>query len=160
FLKAGDVLPDRAREQVNGLWQVANMPAQFVLVPLLQRGPVEPDDSGICRPRPDQHARQSRFTRSARPDDAQAVSRRQIEIDASQYDAPSFVPVVFAGWRVFDDVADRQVALGRGRFDRLVGAADTQMLFEPLPRVARSQDLPSLADHLIDWRQRASRYDR
>jgi len=85
--ETGDVLADRSREQLYILRQITNIGAQFVLVPLINVGPIQSDFSSHRGPYPDQEPRESGFPRSTRPENAQHLSRRNGKTQVSNHGA-------------------------------------------------------------------------
>src|SRR5262249_42731716 len=79
--ETGDVLGDGAVEQLDVLRQIADVRPEALRRPLLERRPVEPDLSARRRPYADDAARQRRFSRGARPDDAETLPALQREAD-------------------------------------------------------------------------------
>ena len=78
-LEAGDVLGDRAVEQLDVLRQVADMAAERVGLPLVEGGAVEADLAAQGRPDADEGARQGRLAGGARPDEAEALAGLHLE---------------------------------------------------------------------------------
>ena len=80
-VEAADVLGNRAVEQFDVLRQIADVAAERLDVPLLERGLVEPDRAAQRGPGADKGAHQRRLAGRARPDHAQSGTRLQLEGD-------------------------------------------------------------------------------
>ena len=80
-IEAADVLRDGAGEQLDVLRQVADMAAEHVGRPLVERGAVEPHLAADRLPDADQRADQRRLAGAARADDAEAVAGLEREGD-------------------------------------------------------------------------------
>ena len=79
LVEAGDVLSDRAIEQLDVLRQIADVAAERFGVPMFERGMVEPHRAAKRGPRADDGAYQRRFARCTRSDDPQAGTRFKCE---------------------------------------------------------------------------------
>ena len=76
-----DVLGDGPVEEFDVLRDIADMPAERVLVPLVERGTVEPDLAARGRPDTDQASDQRGLTGAARSDNGDCFSRVESEMD-------------------------------------------------------------------------------
>jgi hypothetical protein len=102
----GDVLGDRAGEQLDVLRQVADVRAELVAVPLGDVGAVEAHRSRLRLPDAEHEPRQRRLARRARADEAEAfagVERERGALDQRRA----------AGLVAEDDALDLQLAARR-----------------------------------------------
>src|SRR5262245_33459973 len=86
WIEASDVLSNGSVEQLDVLWQVADVPAKLAAMPLVQSSAIKPDLTTRERPYADQGTSQRRLAGSTRPDDPQGLPRRQREIQAFEDD--------------------------------------------------------------------------
>src|SRR5690242_21061137 len=77
--KTGNVLGDRPGEQLDVLWQIADVLAEPVLIPLAVFGAVDPHRTFAQRPDTRDRARESRFAAARVADDRHALARLQTE---------------------------------------------------------------------------------
>ena len=77
---ARDVFRNGAVEEFDVLGDIADVAAERVLVPLLERGAVEPDLAARGSPDPGQRAHQRRLAGGARSDDGERLARGQTEM--------------------------------------------------------------------------------
>ena len=152
-LQPGDVLRDRAGEQLHVLRQVADMLAQRLGRPLVERRPIDPDLAGDGPPDADEGPGQRRLARGAGADDPQPLAGLQGERDITGHQHVQ-------ARRCHADHFDRQRRLGLGQLhDVAVVGNPGQQVVEPVPALAgRDEDAP-LGDHLLDRRERPGRED-
>ena len=81
LVEAADVFGNRPVEQFDVLRQIADVAAERLDIPLLERGLVEPDRAAQRGPGADEGAHQRRLAGRARPDHAQSGTRLQLEGD-------------------------------------------------------------------------------
>ena len=150
-LEAGDVLGDRAGEQLHVLRQVADMLAEGLGRPLVERGAVDPDLARHRAPDAHQGTGERGLARGAGADDAQALARLQGECNIARDQR------IDARGRHADRL-DRQGGLGLGqRHDLAIVRNAGQQIVQPVPALAgRDEDAP-LGDHLLHGRQRPGR---
>ncbi len=84
FRQARDVFRDRGFEQRHVLRQIPDMGAQDVILKLVQRGAVQPDFALCGLPDIRQRTGQCRLARRAGPDDAQRLTRFDLQRQAAQ----------------------------------------------------------------------------
>ncbi|MNZ96160.1 hypothetical protein D3C78_1153420 [compost metagenome] len=82
--EARDVLGHRAVEQLHALGQVAQMGAEFLLVPGMDVGAVEPHPAARCRPQAHQQTGQAGLARGRRADHGQHFARLERQCNAAQ----------------------------------------------------------------------------
>ena len=153
-IKAGDIVPHRARQQIDLLGQIAHHPAQPLGAPLRQQRTAQPHLACIRRPGPDQHARQGGFSGSTVADHPQPVAGVQPKAHLRQQAGPVGAR---PARREFRDLRHDQLALGQGQIDaglriarRRIGKEGRQTAMG----MQRPPDQPPLAGDLIDRRQR------
>ena len=153
-IEPADVLRDRAREQFDILRQIADMAAEHVGRPLIERRAVEPHLAADRLPDADQRAHQRRLARSARPDHAEAVAGLERESDVLDDD-----PLIAR--RHDADALDRQPAR-RALQQGLRGSRRHlfQQAVEPVPALPRGDETFPVRDRQIDRRQRPRAQDR
>ena len=151
--EAGDVLRHRAGEQLDVLRQVADVAAERLRRPLVERRAVEPDLAAHRLPDADQGAGERGLARGARADDAEAAAGDELEGDV---------------------VDDELLDAGRGDADALHGEArlglrqrhrlghDRQLgeeVVEPRPALPRLDEALPVADGELDRCERARGQD-
>ena len=153
-IEAADVLRHGAGEQFDILRQIADVAAEHVRRPLVERRAVEPHLAAGRHPDADQRAHQRRLARTARADDADAGAGLDREIDVLHDDA-------LVARRHDADGLDRQ-PLRRRLQQRLFIRRRylLQQLGQAMPALARGDKTLPVRDGEIDRRQRAGAQDR
>ena len=152
--QAGDVLVHGAGDQPRVLRQVADMPPQGVLAPLVEGRPVEAHLAGRGPPEPGEDLGQRGLARPRRADHAQRLSRPDPEADIAQ------------DWRASVRRRGRQTmhvnrALGRRQAGaRRLGRRAGQEVAERRPSPPRALNEPPLADCLLDRGESPAEHDR
>ena len=146
---------DRAGEQFDVLRQIADVTAEHVGRPLVERGAVEPDLAAHRLPDADQGADQRRLAGGAWSDDAEPVAAFEREGDVLDDHA------LFAG-RHDADGFDRQAASTglQQRHGALCWRQRVEQLVQPMPALARGDKALPVGDGQIDRRQRPRAQDR
>ena len=80
-IEAGDVLRNRSFEQLDVLRQIADMLAERVGIPLVERSAIEAYSAAHRRPRADQRTRERRLAGRRGPDDAETGALVELEAD-------------------------------------------------------------------------------
>ena len=153
-LEPGDVVGDRAVEQVDVLRQIADRRAAVLGRILVERSAVERDLAARQRPDAGDRPRQRGLARSGRPDDAEPVARFNGKADAGNGRHAS------AGRR--DEAAvDFQPRARRGQARlRLMARVCRKRPLEARRGQACGDELPPLRDRDVDRRKRARSEDR
>ncbi len=146
--EARDVLRHGAAEQLHVLRQVAEVWPQIFARPRGHVGAIQPHHARRRLPYADDEARQRRLARSARTDQAERLSRRQLEGNAAQDD---FVAQP-EGYAFELDSAFRRRKLRAG-VRRRVGA---QQVVQAPPGIPRLDQAAPAGDQRLDRRQGAA----
>ena len=150
LLEAGDVLGDRAGEELDVLWQVADTGAQLFDVPVVEFGAIQPDRTGHWRPDADQSSDQRGLAGATSTDDGECLAGIDEESNAVDDRRAR------ARW-ADHQILDLQVALRLGEFETLNDVLDfREEVLETSIRLTRAADLLPLTDNLIDGLQGAA----
>ena len=164
-VEPGDIVADRPRQHPHRLRQIADLAAQLHGVPLVRRGPVQPDLALIGGHRPHQKPGQRGFAGCRIADHPQPVAGVQgkadtrqdmLHIGPSPYPSPSPTPSPLPGQ---PGHADLPGGVGQGdRGGRVVLGGKERR--KPLMGGLRLAQTAPLADQLIHRPQSPARQDR
>ena len=153
-IEAADILGDGTGEQLDILRQIADMAAEHVGRPLVERRAIEPHLAAHRLPDADQRPHQRRLARAARPDDAEAVAGLERERHVLHDD-------LLIARRHDADALDRQAA--RRVLQQGLRGARRHLFEQPveaMPALARGDETLPVRDRQIDRRQRPRAQDR
>ena len=153
-LETRDVLRHGAGQQFDVLRQIADMPAERIRRPLVERRAVEADVAAHRLPDADQQPRERGFSRAARPDDAEAVA-------GFEHRKLTSCTTTLAAGRRGADAFDRE-SPGRRlqRHRRVASGRPSSRSGQALPALARGDEALPVGDRKIDRRERARAQDR
>ena len=153
-VESRNVHRDAAVEQFNVLGKIANVLAEGVGRPVIERGIVQPDPASNARPHPHQRACQRRFAGSARSNDADRLPAPQLERDVTD-GGPLRV------WSANIEILDRESFNRRRQCQPLLLAGqELQQRIEPLSRLPRSNETFPVRNRHFDGRQGPRGQDR
>ncbi len=154
FVKAGDILRDRAIEELNILGEVADVGTQRHAIPLGDIGAIQANTAELTRPNAQCHTRKRRLAGGAGPHDGDVLALGDGQVDIAQGGQ-------LLSRRRRRDSLKRKTPFRFGkRHMRLFSRDRRQQLFETcLGGASPRKPLPAI-NHLIDRRQRAAHQNR